>query len=108
MNQNQFHRFDILEAHIENMETDHFLILDGEIGLQRAKEIIVAPLFLEKVPRFQLYIDCVVEGQTYLAAIDGVMPIPRSSLVQDTPLAHLNDEKTQQIIAQTFTLMLNM
>lgn len=108
MEGNQFHRFDLFEANVDNLETNHFLILDGEVGLQRAKEIIAAPLFFEKVSRFQLYIDCVVDGQTYLAAIDGVMPVPRSCLVIDVPTAHLEDEKTQKIIEQTFALMLNM
>lgn len=108
MIENHFKRFDVFTATVPGVSADHFLILDGENGLKKSPALISVPLFLEKDPHFQLYIDCPINGTVYLAAIDGICPIDRSLMHADTAVGALTDEHARSNIEQTFKLLLNM
>lgn len=104
----QIKRYDILKAQIPGMECEDFLVIDGEKSLKKQLPIISIPLLKEKSSRFHLYVDCPVEGEIYLAAMDGIQQIPRESLMNGAAIRSLTDEKAKVTIEDTFKVMLNM
>lgn len=108
MIENKLKRFDIFEAELDGETAGYYLVIDGEKSLRKGLPIISIPVVKEKLPGKALYIDCTINSETYMAVIDGVVPVPRENMTSQEPVGHLAEGKERDNIEATFKLLLNM